>query len=87
MGLWQLFRSPTKVKRRLTLSGEFSGLTIDAHNILLLGDVTLNFTTRRGFEVISFGALGINTNNQSFIGISLPRPFIPLPYLGYQRIF
>lgn len=76
-----------KLKERLTLSGEFSGLTIDAHNILLLGDVTLNFTTRRGFEVISFGALGINTNNQSFIGISLPRPFIPLPYLGYQRIF
>ena len=76
-----------KIKERLTLSGELSGLTVDSHNILLLGDVTLNCTTRRGFEVISFGIIGINTNTQNFVGIPLPNPFIPIPYIGYQRIF
>jgi hypothetical protein len=76
-----------KLNERWTLSGEFSGLTVDSHNILLLGDVTLNVTSKREFEVISFGILGINTNSQSFIGLPIPRPFIPLPYLGYQRIF
>ena len=76
-----------KLSERWTLSGEFSGLTIDSHNIVLIGDVTLNVTTKRNFEVISFGVIGINTNTQNFIGINLPRPFIPLPYIGYQRIF
>lgn len=76
-----------KLNERWTLSGEFSGLTVDSHNILLLGDVTLNVTSKREFEVISFGILGINTNSQSFIGLPIPRPFIPLPYLGYQRLF
>ena len=76
-----------KLNERWTLSGEFSGLTVDSHNILLLGDVTLNVTSKREVEVISFGVLGINTNSQSFLGLPIPRPFIPLPYLGYQRLF